>query len=87
MLTRYDAAARSFERAVEKNPNVRWPRLRLVAAYGQLGRIEDAQWELEELQVLGRKFSLTEIRETTNIQDSAYLERYLEGLRKAGVPD
>ena len=46
---------------------------------------EDAEWELEELRALGYEPSIAGIRRSTNIQDPVYLERYLDGLRKAGL--
>lgn len=87
MMTRYQAAAESFEKALERNPNVIWVRRFLVAAYGQLGRSNDAEWELEELRAQGEVMSLSRRRATTTIQDAVYLERYIDGLRKAGVPE
>ncbi len=88
VLTRYAEAARSFETALEKNPNVDWARRRLAAAYAQLGRIDDAKWELEELKMKGKDRSLGEIRQRNiNSTFPAYLEHYLDGLRKADVRD
>jgi TolB-like protein/class 3 adenylate cyclase len=87
MMTRYEAAVESFEKALQRNPNVPWPRRYLVAAYGHTGRTGDAEWELEELLGQGHEMSLSRSRATINLHDAAYLERYIEGLRKAGVPE
>ena len=87
MMTRYEAAVESFEKAVERNPNVIWPHHYLAAAYGQAGRIDDAEWELEELRALGYEMSLSRSRAAINLHDEAYLKRYIEGLSKAGVPE
>jgi adenylate cyclase len=87
MLTHYDAAVESFEKAIERNPNWASSHRSLVAAYGHLGMIEEAEWEMEELRMLGFELTLANWRSRTNIQDTAYIERYLDGLRKAGVPE
>lgn len=87
MLTRYEAAAESFQKALEKNPNVAWPRQYLIAAYGQLGQLDDAEWELEELRAQGYDISIKVFVETTNLQSPAYVDRFVEGLRKASVPE
>ncbi|MEE9210407.1 MAG: tetratricopeptide repeat protein, partial [Kiloniellales bacterium] len=87
MLTRYDAALENLQSAIERNPTVPWSHRILAASYGHLGMREDAEWELEELRTLGYDSSIADIRRTTNFQDPAYLERYLDGLRKAGMPE
>ena len=85
MLTRYDAAIESFEKAIERNPTVPWSHRYLVAAYGHVGMIDEAEWEMEELRMLG--FEPTLANYIFQIQDPAYLARYFDGLRKAGVPE
>ena len=87
MLGRYDVAVGNLEKAVERNSNVPWPRRYLIAAYGQLGRLDDAEWELEELRAQGYEVSLNRFLAMSNIQDTAYLKHYADGLRKAGVRD
>jgi hypothetical protein len=52
-----------------------------------MGRSDDAAWELEELRGQGHEMSLSRSRATISIQDPAYLERFIDGLRKAGVPE
>ncbi len=71
MLTRYDAAIESFEKAIERNPTVPWPHRYLVAAYGHLGMTDEAGWEMEELRTLGFETTLANWRSTTQIQDAA----------------
>jgi tetratricopeptide (TPR) repeat protein len=87
MLTRYDAAIESFEKAIERNPAWTSTHRILVAAYGQLGMIDEAEWEMEELRMLGFEPTLANWRSKIQIEDPAYLARYFDGLRKAGVPE
>ena len=42
-LTRYDAAEENFKKAIARNPAVGWPRRWLVATYGHLGKLDDAE--------------------------------------------
>jgi tetratricopeptide (TPR) repeat protein len=87
MLTRYDAAIESFEKAIERNPAWRASHRYLVAAYGHLGMTDEAEWEMEELRMLGFEPTLANWRSRIQIQDPAYLARFFDGLRKAGVPE
>lgn len=87
MLTYYDAAIESFRKAIKRNHTVPWPHVGLVAAYGHLGMIDEAEWEIAELSSLGLESTIIGFREIVPIQDAAYLDRFLKGLRKAGVPE
>jgi adenylate cyclase len=87
MLTRYDAAIESLKKAIERNPAWTSTHSILVAAYGQLGKTDEAEWEMEELRMLGFEPTLANWRSKVQIEDPAYLARYFDGLRKAGVPE
>jgi len=87
MLGSYEEAAENFQKALEKNPNVPWPRKLLIASYGQLGLVGDAEWEMDELRAQGYEISISDFVESTNLQSPAYVDMFVEGLRKAGVPE
>ena len=87
MLTRYDAAVENFQKAIERNQTVPWPHRMLIASYGHLGQTDDAEWEIEELAALGHELTLDSASKNLNIAHPASLQRYLDGLRKAGVPE
>ena len=59
----------------------------LAAAYAQAGRMEDAEWQVDELMIMGFDGSVSTIVETGHILDPDYLALEKEGLRKAGFPD
>jgi tetratricopeptide (TPR) repeat protein len=63
----------------------------LASIYGQLGRKEEAEVEVAEMLRIRRhadfNTSLADQREKIPYKDQAVLERYLEGLRKAGLPE
>jgi hypothetical protein len=64
-------------------------RLLLAATYAQLGRIEEARTVVEEILASHPDFSLRQERESSlrYYKFSHGLEHWLEGLRKAGLPE
>ncbi len=87
MLGQYASAAQYLEQALERNPNWQPSRQLLIAAYGHLGRVGDAQWEIGELRAAGSEVSLARIRERAPFRAPGDLARLLDGLRKAGVEE
>jgi adenylate cyclase len=87
MLTHYKASVESFTKSISRNPTWLSNRIYLVAAYGHLGMIDEAEWEIEELRTLGFDLSISNWKARSQIQDPSYRARVLEGLRKAGVPN
>ncbi len=84
---RYEKSIQYFEKSKEQNSSVTWPYWFLASAYGHLGKIEEAKWELSELEALGDARSLEAGDNTTAMVDPTYRALFLEGLRKAGVPE
>ena len=86
-LTRFEAAKESFLKSAEQNPRWRSSRYYLVSTLGHLNETEDAEWEMEELRLLGFEPTMERFRETMKLQDPVYSERFFDGLRMAGVPE
>ncbi|HET7765680.1 MAG TPA: winged helix-turn-helix domain-containing protein [Burkholderiales bacterium] len=84
---RYAQAAGHLKEALQRNANWQPARHMLIAAYGHLGRIDDAHWEIGETEVAGSPITLTGVRERVPYRNPADLNRLLEGLRKAGVAE
>jgi adenylate cyclase len=87
LLRQTEDAITQFERVIESNPDFVIGHIMLASAYAHAGRIEDAQWEAEEILVLLPDFTLTAERERAAYKDTTHLKYYLEGLRKAGLPE
>ncbi len=87
MVEDYESAIADFEAAAERSPTALFLRWWLAASYAQVGRQEDAEWQVEELMSLGFDGSIATITETQAIQHPAYLKLYKEGLHKAGIPE
>jgi adenylate cyclase len=83
----YNAAIADFEKAAERNPTAIFIRYWLAAAYSQAGQQNDADWQMEEMKVLGLQSTVKEIVERSLLHHPPYVERFAAGLRKAGIPD
>ena len=87
LMGRYEEAISLFEKVIESNPHYQDGHLALAATYGLLGRIDDAEWEAEDLLSLQPDFRLADNLRRTPYKNPADLERWIEGLRKAGLPE
>jgi adenylate cyclase len=87
LMGAYDDAIAQFEDVIASNPHFPSGHLALAAAYAQTGRTDDAEWEAAEVLALLPDFSLARERERSLYTNTADLERWLDGLRKAGLPE
>jgi adenylate cyclase len=94
-MKRLDEAATSLERALALNHEDYWSQRLLLATYGLLGRRADAAKLLETIKG-NEKRGLDAVYDPLTIRASTYwypfaeradVERFAEGLRKAGLPE
>ncbi len=87
MLERYDEALKQFEEVAGRNPefigNLRF----LAATQAQLGRTDDAEWTAEEILTIEPDDTLAKEREWLSYTREEDIKRYIEGLRRAGIPE
>jgi tetratricopeptide (TPR) repeat protein len=88
----YDQAVAWWRRAIEANRNYQVTYLNLAAALALLGRLDEAHSAVKAGLALNPNFSISRGRAawTAMSDDPTYLaglERLLEGMRKAGVPE
>jgi len=88
-LERYEDAAATLLRATKRNPGDEWNFLLLAAAYGQLGREQEASSAIEtfnnmRLKAQQRPYTLTDIDYWT-FKKPVDRERLRSGLRNAGL--
>src|SRR5512139_2840803 len=82
-----DAAVRFALRALAQ-PSFQWSRYAiLIAALGQLGRMDEAQRYLAEVTGKRPNFSVAFVRTMHPFSRDMGFDRYYEGLHKAGVPE
>jgi TolB-like protein/DNA-binding winged helix-turn-helix (wHTH) protein/Tfp pilus assembly protein PilF len=84
-LKRYNEAIASLQRAVLSNPAAERLHVWLAASFAQAGKLDDAEWEAEQVKVLNPQFSIAAIQKSYPFKDIADRQRFLEGLRKAGL--
>jgi TolB-like protein/class 3 adenylate cyclase/cytochrome c-type biogenesis protein CcmH/NrfG len=84
-LGEYEKAVKSLLLALERNENAINPRLYLAASYVRLGQIEDAEWEITQLEALSPEISLGHIEKITPMVGGDHRIRFFDDLRKAGV--
>ena len=86
-LGRYEEAAAVLERAASRNPEFIFARQYLAATYGQMGRVEDAEWEISEIKAMVPGYNLASQKNLNYYQRETDLAQYLEGLRKGGLAE
>jgi len=84
-LGRYEDAIETLEAVTERNPTMWLSRLFLAASYAYTDRIEDAEWEIDELVVVNPALSLDRIGDYVPYEHSADLEHLAAALEKAGL--
>jgi adenylate cyclase len=86
-LKRYDEALQVLRKSLERNPAFDRTHLHMAATLAELGRIEDAGWSIDEALAISPNLSLTRERSESLYRDSADLDRYVDALRLAGLPE
>ena len=95
-LDRFEAAAASFERAIELNPDYWEPDPSigaclvcemLTATYGHLGRINNAKTMVQKVHTYKSRYSVNSALYWWPYKQTDDRERFTNGLRKAGLPD
>jgi tetratricopeptide (TPR) repeat protein len=81
----YDVACQWGAKVIQENPSFPGGHRLMAAIYGQLGRIEEAQAALKELLLLMPGMTIDDVRKQVPFKDPNHMERYLDGLRKAGL--
>ena len=87
VMGQYEEAIAALKRSLARNPDHFSPHRALAVIFGELGRKEEARAEVAEMLRISPGASLEGERERIVFKDQAVLERYLEGLRKAGLPE
>ena len=84
---RYDETIHWCHRTIEENPRFPGAYRILAATYGQLGAADEAKAALAELLQEMPGLTVTATRQQVHWKRPDDAERYLDGLRKAGLPE
>ena len=82
----YDKAIAVAEKAVSDNPDLLAAYLTLAASYTFLNRTEEAQKAVADILRITPNFSLEYYANTLPYKNQETTDRYVEALRKAGLP-
>jgi TolB-like protein/cytochrome c-type biogenesis protein CcmH/NrfG len=83
---RYEEAVQWAAKAIQQNPRFPGGQRLITASYGQLGKIREARASLHELLRLMPGMTADDVRRQVPYRKPADMDRYLDGLRKAGLP-
>ena len=85
-MGRYEDSVKNLKDALERNESVLLPRLFLAASYVRLGRLDDAEWEIEQLGILRPGNTISHLTNTLPYENKDQMHAFLEDLQKAGLP-
>ena len=86
-MERYEEAITVLKKTLHYQPDYLTAHVRLAACYATLGREEEAHAEAAEVLRLNPKFSVKKFGKRLAMRDKAVKERFIDALRKAGLPD
>jgi len=86
-LGRYERAVEYLQQALERNEFPGHPRLFLLASFVQLGQLDDAEWEVTQLEMSHPEFTLSHLQTLFPITDKELLEKFVSDLKAAGLPE
>jgi len=84
---RYEEAIAAYKKSLNVSPKDPLTHQHLTTAYSWAGRHEEALTQAAEILRMNPKFSVEERAKFIPLKNQADLDRYLDGLRKAGLPD
>ncbi|WP_455208652.1 winged helix-turn-helix domain-containing protein [Kaarinaea lacus] len=87
LLGNYEQAIEPLEKAQARNENAIPVKLFLAAVYTHTNRLDDAEWTVEQIQVLNPSTTVTHLTSTMVLADPKLKAQLLDDLRKAGLPE
>ncbi len=83
----YDKAIANFTHALEVNPESEESRIWLAAAYANIGDIDEASWQLEQIRMSGDNLSLQRIERVIPFKDPGQRKAFIDSLYRAGLKE
>ncbi len=85
VLGRYAEAITAFHDGLKSNPSSERLRIWLAATYAQTGQLDEARWQIEQVKLVNPELSLERQKQAFPFTEPADLDRFLNGLRAAGL--
>jgi adenylate cyclase len=86
-LGRYQEAVNALEKAQARNENVIPIKLFLTASYVRLGRLDDAEWIVDQLLIINPQTTISHTAKTNPMANTEQKKALLDDLKKAGLPE
>ncbi len=87
LIGRQQEAIELMKKALAVNPDFLPAQRHLVVIYSELNRMEEARAEVAEILRVSPEYTISAWRARTRYIDPAILRRFVENLRKAGLPE
>jgi TolB-like protein len=84
---RYEEAIAAYKKAINLAPDSLYGHVGLAATYSLAGRDEEARAEASEVLRIQPKFSLERLAKRVTYKNKADIDRAIDALRKAGLPE
>lgn len=85
ILGDYDKAIDAFNHVLTSNPGAERAHLWLAAALAHVGRLDDADWEVEQVLISNPELTLAQVRDSYPFKRPEDMQRLIDGLHKAGL--
>jgi adenylate cyclase len=87
LIGRRQEAIELMNKALAVNPDFVPARRHLAVIYSELNRMEEARAEITEIQRVSPGYTISAWRARARYSDPATIQRFVEGLRRAGLPE
>jgi tetratricopeptide (TPR) repeat protein len=87
LIKDYEDAVVWGQKGIRDNPQMFWPYVHVASALGHMGLTKEATQAVAELLRVKPDFSTATIDETVRFRNPADRDHYIDGLRKAGLPE
>jgi adenylate cyclase len=87
MLGRYEEAISALKKTISLSPESPWYHCLLAANYFLAGREKEARAEIAKAMETDPKYSLERVRTGHYYKDPSYVNRIIDAMRKAGLPE
>lgn len=84
-MREYDKAIENFTYALDANPEIEESRIWLAAAYANVGELDEASWQLDQVRMSGSDLSLQRIENVIPFKDPEQRKLFIDSLYKAGL--
>jgi adenylate cyclase len=83
----YAAAVAELEDALERNSTPMFPRVFLTAALVRLNRLDDAEWQIMQLETDHPQLTLSSLERNMPLSEGPHMARLIQDLRTAGMAE